>query len=49
MFEVFAKTTFCPALGAFKGLDIIIVIVGKRSELVESHVNVGADATLNLH
>ncbi len=49
MFEMFGEATLGPAFGALHRLDIIFVSVGEGSELVESHVNIGADATLDLH
>lgn len=47
--EVFTKATFGPALSASESFNIVFVSVGKGSELVESHMDIGADATLDLH
>lgn len=49
VFQVFTETAFGPTLGAFEGFDIVFVSVGERSEFIKSHVDVGADATLDLH
>ncbi len=49
VFNMFAEAALGPAFGALHGFDIIFVSVGEGSELVEGHVDVGADLALDLH
>ena len=49
MFEVFSEATLGPALGATHGFNVIFISISKGSKFIKSHVNVGANAALDLH
>ena len=43
------EATFSPTFSAGESFHVIFITVGQRSELVEGHVNIGADTALDLH